>query len=63
MLGSMESRNEAFGEGVTGSPELARQRMSNQAEAGGMLPGQNGMSENTFNAGSPFIGQALKSGY
>lgn len=59
----MESRNEAFSQGVTGSPELARQRMTNQAEAGGVLPGQLGMSENTFNAGSPFIGQALKGGY
>jgi hypothetical protein len=58
----MESRSSAFSDGVvSGSPELARQRMTAQAEAGGLLPGQNGMSDNTFNASS-FIGMALKSG-
>jgi hypothetical protein len=60
----MESRNEAFGQGmVAGSPELLRQRMVAQAEAGGMYPGQNGKSENTFNAEQPYLSQALKAGY
>lgn len=60
----MESRNDAFAQGtVSGSPELARQRMVNQAEAGGMLPGQNGRSGNTYSAEQPYISQALKAGY
>lgn len=59
----MESRNSAFSEGVTGSPALAQEAMVNQVQAGGMLPGQNGKSEKTYNAGSPFIGQALRGGY
>lgn len=60
----MESRNAAFSEGtISGSPELARQRMVAQAQAGGMLPGQNGRSENTYSAEQPYISQALKAGY
>lgn len=60
----MESRNGAFGQGViSGSPELARQGMVSQVQAGGMLPGQNGRSENTYSAERPYIGAALKAGY
>lgn len=60
----MESRNEAFGQGaVSGSPVLAQKAMVSQAQAGGMYPGQNGMAEDTYNARSPFISQALKGGY
>lgn len=60
----MQSRNEAFGEGtVAGSPELARQRLVNQQQAGGLLPGQNGQSAGTYDAGNPLIAQYLRTGY
>ena len=60
----MESRNDAFGQGmIAGSPELTRQRLVAQAEAGGLMPGQNGKSENTYSAEQPYISQALRAGY
>ena len=60
----MESRNDAFNRGaVYGSPALTQKAYINQAAAGGLYPGQNGKSEDTYNAEQPFIGQALKAGY
>jgi hypothetical protein len=60
----MESRNDAFNQGtISGSPELARKAMVYQAEAGGMMPGQNGRSADTYSAEQPYLSQALKAGY
>lgn len=59
----MDSRSDSFAQGITGSPVLAQKRMIAQVQAGGLYPGQNGRSEETYNADQPFIGQALKAGY